>query len=262
MNKSFGIAAKLALAIALFAAPVGFTIYKLYKSQQVAIDFGNKEAQGNSYLGILRRAHGDLLAGADKVGIASAIAKAETNFGDEMFSVEQAQAAEAALKSGTVPEAAAAIRALIVQVGDKSNLILDPDLDSYYVMDLVLLKVPDLMDRVTEVANYARDHQQATSGGSYTITDVAEFLKLDGGFNTVVAGAAGSMDSAYKGSKDNGFGLVDILPDRLGKNYEAMRAALAAFTDSYINSELAGGTDPAVGGDQWPVNAETLQLLG
>jgi methyl-accepting chemotaxis protein len=243
MNKSFGIAAKLALAIALFAAPVGFTIYKLYKSQQVAIDFGNKEAQGNSYLGILRQAHGDLLAGADKAGIANAIATAETNFGDEMLSAELAQAAEAALKSGTVPEAAAAIRALIVQVGDKSNLILDPDLDSYYVMDLVLLKVPDLMDRVTEVAQYARDHQQATGGGSYTITDVAEFLKLDGGFNTVVAGAAGSIDSAFKGSKDNGFGLPDILPDRLGKSYDAMRAALAAFTASYINSELAGGAE-------------------
>mgnify|MGYP007130734389 CR=1 FL=1 len=71
MTKSFGIAAKLAMAIALFALPVGFTIYKLYESQQIAIDFGNKEDQGNTYLGLLRKAHGDLLSGSDKAGIAA-----------------------------------------------------------------------------------------------------------------------------------------------------------------------------------------------
>jgi methyl-accepting chemotaxis protein len=242
MKSSFGIAAKLALAIALFVLPVGFTIGVLYLTQQEAIDFGTKEAQGNAYLGILRRAHADLLGGADKAAIAAAIAKAETDFGHEMVSDELALAAQTAITSAGVPDAASALRDLITRVGDKSNLILDPDLDSYYVMDLVLLKVPDLMDRVTQVANYARDHQEAADR-AYTINDVAEFLKLDGGFQTVVDGTAGSMSSAYDGSKDNKFGRVDILPDRLGKSYEAMSQALKAFTDSYRTSELAGGTD-------------------
>ena len=35
------------------------------------------------------------------------------------------------------------IRGLIARVGDTSNLILDPDLDSYYTMDAVLLKLPE-----------------------------------------------------------------------------------------------------------------------
>ena len=34
------------------------------------------------------------------------------------------------------------VRALITRVGDSSNLILDPDLDSYYLMEAVLLKLP------------------------------------------------------------------------------------------------------------------------
>ena len=242
MGKSFGIAAKLALAIALFALPVGFTIYKLYESQQIAIDFGTKEAQGNAYLGVLRKVHGDLLAGSDMAGLGTAIAQAEADFGAGMESTEQEQAVLSALQSGNPGDAAAAIRALIVRVGDKSNLILDPDLDSYYVMDLVLLKVPDLLDRVTEVANYVGAHQQAAEGG-YTINDVAELLKLDGGFNTVVGGAAGSLDSAYNGSKANGFGLPDILPDRLAKSYDAMSGAIAAFTASYMKSTLAGGSE-------------------
>ncbi|MDY0872022.1 methyl-accepting chemotaxis protein [Dongia rigui] len=240
MTKSFGIAAKLAMAIALFALPVGFTIYKLYESQQIAIDFGNKEDQGNTYLGLLRKAHGTLLAGGDKAGIAATIDQAEAGYGAGMQSADLAKEAVTAVNGADPAAAAAAIRALITRVGDKSNLILDPDLDSYYVMDLVLLKVPDLMDRVTEVAGYIRSHETAAAGG-YTITDVAELLKLDGGFNTVVAGATGSMDSAYGGSKDNLYGKVDILPDRLGQSYEAMNAALTAFTASYMQSDLAGG---------------------
>ncbi len=239
MLRSFGIAAKLALAIALFALPVGFTIYKLYESQQIAIDFGDKEAQGNAYLGLLRKAHGDLLNGADKAGIAATINEAEAKFGDGMQSAELAGKAAAAVEGSDPVAAAGAIRALITRMGDKSNLILDPDLDSYYVMDLVLLKVPDLMDRVAEIAAYVRGHAQAAEGG-YTINDVAGLLKLDGGFKSVVSGAAGSLDSAYNGSKDNLNDLVDILPDRLGKSNEAMIAAINAFTDSYMKSELAG----------------------
>jgi signal transduction histidine kinase/DNA-binding response OmpR family regulator len=50
------------------------------------------------------------------------------------------------------------LRALIAQVGDTSTLILDPELDSYYLMDTVLLRVPeraDLISRAAVLANAA-----------------------------------------------------------------------------------------------------------
>jgi PAS domain S-box-containing protein len=43
------------------------------------------------------------------------------------------------------------IRELIAHVGDTSNLILDPDLDSYYLMDAVLLKLPEAQDLLTQL---------------------------------------------------------------------------------------------------------------
>lgn len=43
------------------------------------------------------------------------------------------------------------IRALISRVGDTSNLILDPDLDSYYLMDVTLLALPQAQQRVGEI---------------------------------------------------------------------------------------------------------------
>ncbi len=43
------------------------------------------------------------------------------------------------------------IRESIAHVGDSSNLILDPDLETYYLMDVVLLKLPDETALISEV---------------------------------------------------------------------------------------------------------------
>lgn len=43
------------------------------------------------------------------------------------------------------------IYGLIRRVGDTSNLILDPDLDSYYMMDIVLLAMPQMLNRVGDI---------------------------------------------------------------------------------------------------------------
>ncbi len=43
------------------------------------------------------------------------------------------------------------IRTMITHLGDTSNLILDPDLDSYYLMDITLLALPQTHDRIQNV---------------------------------------------------------------------------------------------------------------
>ncbi|MEQ1876854.1 MAG: methyl-accepting chemotaxis protein [Bdellovibrionia bacterium] len=43
------------------------------------------------------------------------------------------------------------VRTMIVHMGDTSNLILDPDLDSYYLMDVTLLALPQTQDRLQDV---------------------------------------------------------------------------------------------------------------
>ncbi|MES2744647.1 MAG: ATP-binding protein [Bdellovibrionota bacterium] len=49
-------------------------------------------------------------------------------------------------------EMIAQIKAMITHAGDTSNLILDPDLDSYYLMDVSLLALPQMQDRLQEIA--------------------------------------------------------------------------------------------------------------
>src|SRR6266516_2974526 len=81
----------------------------------------------------------------------------DRQFGGELKTTEQLRTLEAswrALKdrlfTGSIRSSEdfhtkliADIRAMISLVGDTSNLILDPDLDSYYTMDSVLLKLPE-----------------------------------------------------------------------------------------------------------------------
>lgn len=52
------------------------------------------------------------------------------------------------------------IRELISRIGDNSNLILDPDLDSYYLMDVVLLALPQAQNRVGEILLFGQDLTQ------------------------------------------------------------------------------------------------------
>ena len=44
------------------------------------------------------------------------------------------------------------VRTMISHSGDTSNLILDPDLDSYYLMDITLLALPQTQDRLADIA--------------------------------------------------------------------------------------------------------------
>ena len=45
----------------------------------------------------------------------------------------------------------AKVRTMITHSGDMSNLILDPDLDSYYLMDVTLLALPQMQDRLAKM---------------------------------------------------------------------------------------------------------------
>ncbi len=49
------------------------------------------------------------------------------------------------------------VRTLITHVGDSSKLILDPDLDTYYQMDALLLREPEAIDRLYRLGDRATD---------------------------------------------------------------------------------------------------------
>jgi len=247
MKTGFGVAGKLALAIALFIVPAGFLSVLLYKSQQVNIDFGEKEAVGNHYLTELRAVHAALVDPTKQIdpeALKAVIAKADAAYGAEMEAQEQAQAAQASLGAKDAARDTAALNALIVRVGDKSNLILDPDLDSYYMMDLVLLKIPALLDSVRDASQYATDHAEKDQAA---IDEVAGFLAKVAKLQLITDGARGSLDSAYKGNAEIGNEPKD-LKQRIDPSAQAMLQAIDKLLADFNASVLAGGSNPIAKG--------------
>lgn len=91
----------------------------------------------------------------------------------------------------------AAAAALIARIGDGSNLILDPDLDSFYLMDMGVVKFPGAIAAAGRVIAHAR---------ASIATDVPEpkalaaFVAGLSEFRTASAGLGASFQSAQTGA--------------------------------------------------------------
>jgi methyl-accepting chemotaxis protein len=208
--------------------PVSFLLYSLIAEKNIAIDFSRKELAGNDYLTALRDMQFDLHRAlrisprgntADIKAAREAVARdldtlaaTESRLGDGMdsaglagdlagqgrglLSVPAGDGEGLALRGG---ETLAALRALVARIADQSNLTLDPDLDSYYVMDIVTVKLPDLVDRVAAVADLAI---ALAARGRVDGDQRTDYLLLKGGLDGTLEGLAGSLAAGLRGNPD------------------------------------------------------------
>ena len=65
------------------------------------------------------------------------------------------------------------IKGVITHAGDTSNLILDPDLDSYYLMDVVLLALPQTQERVAKIVEFGFGALKPGQAGTKQQRDMA-----------------------------------------------------------------------------------------
>lgn len=130
---------------------------------------------------------------------------------------------------------------LINKIGDSSNLILDPDLDSYYAMDIILLKIPsllvtsfDLQEQVLKII--------AKSDKTIPYEEKAALLVTKGAVKSFVDGLNASYASMLKASPDG------VSRTNLEASYKSIKEAMDAFlntVDRLITSEKVGQEDVA-----------------
>jgi PAS domain S-box-containing protein len=87
------------------------------------------------------------------------------------------------------------IRGLIALVGDTSNLILDPDLDSYYTMDAVLINLPENQDLSTQVRMLG---QRIIVQQAFLADDKTQLTILSGLLRSNISAIAQGMDVAFR----------------------------------------------------------------
>jgi signal transduction histidine kinase/CheY-like chemotaxis protein len=88
------------------------------------------------------------------------------------------------------------IRGLISHVGDTSNLILDPDLDSYYLMDAVLLKLPNSADISRQIWLFGK--KVILPGISITVEEKSDFIRLASLLQSDLDATKSGVDLAFR----------------------------------------------------------------
>ncbi len=222
---------KFLLISILFVLPLGLVMYFLTTEINDRIGFAAKEILGNRYLRPLRVlseevAESRVLAEAilvqagqrpelvrkqaDIEEALAAVAAVDDKLGEQLKSTSKLRIVQEnwrllkhKLSNLDIKDSEALHthlladnRALYLHVGDTSNLILDPDLDSYYVMDAVLLKLPEGQDLLASAALFGQ--KKLKKGGTITAEDRAEFTRLEGLLRSNMEATRAGMIVAFK----------------------------------------------------------------
>ncbi len=122
------------------------------------------------------------------------------------------------------------ITGLISRVGDTSNLILDPVLDSYYLMDVVLVAIPQAQQRVGEALLFGETKLQTQLTNEQRVKlEVYASLLQQTDLERIVQGIATSLRE-----NKNFFGVVPSLQTNIPPVESLYKAAVTKFSDRLI----------------------------
>jgi len=244
--RTLSIRARLTLIVLLSLLSVVY-LGNLFVTQSFKeIDFSRKELAGTGVLSPLLDEMVLMASGkpSSDLGAVGSAMQANGAMGiDQLFPAYQA-----ALRPDAAPgDLREALKPMIAKVGDISNLILDPDLDSYYVMDILLIKIPTVLDQSADILDLYGETLAATSIEDHHRIDL---LALLGGFTGTAEGIALSFSSGVAG---NGNGLVqgslagpvDRLSDAAGQYVAAMNAAAVGLGSDADHLEAVEAADAA-----------------
>ncbi|MBA3712711.1 MAG: HAMP domain-containing protein [Pyrinomonadaceae bacterium] len=255
MIRNLKIWQKLALLAFAFSIPIAVLLYLLVAEKNIAINFAEKEKMGTVYHRPLRKLleavpqHARAAAGSE--GASDSASRADAAIRelegldqqlrselktDEKFNALKDKWLELKSKEASAgpdvrrqlhADVVAGIRGLIAHVGDTSNLILDPDLDSYYVMDAELIKLPESQDLIAQTLQYGKEITARKALTPEEKTQLIVWLGLlRSNLDAVKAGMKLAIDNNASGSLKPLEGQV--------QNYAATTAAFLDLTDQRI----------------------------
>lgn len=250
---NLSVAKKLLLIYLLDLSAVIFITSILIHEKYLAIDFSRKEIAGNHYIAAARESVFALIESADAgreehrqsaaarqdelKRVTRALVEAEERYGrglhtgqfqHELVHTIRTIITEDESNASGEPRAlhAKAITAamqLIARIGDQSNLILDPDLDSYYTMSLVLLRFPEMVSLLLDHGK--RTQESMASAGAGNKHSRLGLLVMEGR----LAAAQKAIDSDFNAAFRND--PSGRLKERLGQSHARLISSLQRISD-------------------------------
>ncbi|MEQ1882862.1 MAG: HAMP domain-containing methyl-accepting chemotaxis protein [Burkholderiales bacterium] len=251
---------KLTVLILLLLIPIGLLMYLLVAEKNIAIKFAKKEIEGVEYLIPVQQLARNLaqhraanyaylsghLQAGETIGAMTAVIERDLAFVEAMDAKYKSQFASGekwqSVKDGWSKLKIAKLSAedsfkehgsllakvqdLYFHVGDTSNLILDPDLDSFYLMDVMVVKLASLMPDLAAIG--ARG---AGFAARETITEDERIALIN-----MLANSRQSLEQMLRSLQvafKNNSRLTDIL-DSKGKKFVREAEHLLSSIDQHV----------------------------
>lgn len=282
---------KLAIVALALGLPILFLLYLLISEKNIAIDFARRELMGTAYLQPLRellelipqhersspRDSAEKTARIDEAF--KRLRSVDAQYGVALRVTEKRAILDAGWESlrnkqGALPSEERAMRHaeiekqvldLISLAGDNSNLILDPDLDSYYAMDTVVVQLPHNLYLLAQVQRIIAGELNETK---MTSENRAQLVAWIG----VLTSALDRVEKGLrKGIANNPSGTMKAIEPQLSRHLRENRVLLDLVEQRLIQAtqidlradELTRAVDQAsVAGYQlWDVSANALNEL-
>lgn len=235
----FRLGARLGLLVAVLLVPTIVATWSFVGVMGAQLTFSGTERDGVTVLTPALRALTMTVAGdpPDLAAVrASTTAMPDLDLAEAMAAVDTA-AAGATTASGRATLASALVE-LISTVGNNSNLILDPDLDSFYLMDALVVQTPKAL-------------LVAAGAAVSPVGDPAHQVAAQ----AVVAGQLSSAATALESSLENA--ARHTADSQVAKDIEGLSAAVSAVK-ALASTLTASLTDP-VAADPVAVGRATSQ---
>ncbi len=157
--RALGFRSKAMVISAVFMVPIVLLAANYFRAQQANIDFSAKERVGVAYakavMPLLQHWLQPGPADAARTStLLTSLAAVEASVGAELGTAKAFAAVQAAARNADTRPVQPLLDLLGVAT-DGSNLTLDPDIDTYYIMDAVLFRLPVMADAVARIRDAA-----------------------------------------------------------------------------------------------------------
>jgi len=224
-------------------------IYSLIAEKKIAIDFARKELVGTQYLTTVRAIYAAILApplsgppSPSHSELLATLAEADGRAANRLQTTALAQdwgvllrkfwasGEDVSKRSSLATEILSKGQELITRISDDSNLTLDPDLDTYYLHSIVMIKLPAFMTRLAELQNYFEAGVRARETADMM---EARLSMLTGLLRATSDEIDHNLQAAHRGNLDAS------LMRNVGPKFAALKSSLQSYLAA-VNVSVSG----------------------